>query len=155
MRSKCPSRIAAILLFFALTAGTAGAWPWRHRQGIKIKVRFLASSTFIRGTWGWNEDTYLAQLLLPRQNETVLVRLVDAYPNEWPPLSHAILMSDTGTFLAVKRDAECDQPFGEILLRTAPGDLMAILPVRLSYRPPLKQTPALETMLPCYRILQR
>lgn len=136
-----------------MTATTAGAWP--HRHGQKARVRFLATSTLIRGTWGPNEDTYLAQLLLPKQNETVLVRLVDAYPNEWPPLARDILRSDAGTLLAVKRDAECDRPFGEILLRTAPGDPMALLPERLGYQPLLDRTPASGTILPCYRVLRR
>jgi hypothetical protein len=136
-----------------MTVATAGAWP--HRHGQKARVRFLATSTLIRGTWGQNEDTYLAQLLLPKQNEAVLVRLVDAYANEWPPLARAALTADAGTVLSVKRDAECDRPFGEMLLRTAPGDPMAILPERLGYRPPLDRTSAAGTVLPCYRVLRR
>ena len=59
--------------------------------------------------------------MLPKQNEAVLVRLVDAYPNEWPPLAHKVLTSEAGALLPVRRDQECDRPFGEILLRTAPG----------------------------------
>jgi hypothetical protein len=84
-----------------------------------------------------------------------LIRLVDTYPNEWPPLSREVLKSDAGTVLPVKRDAECDRPFGEMLLRTAPGDPMAILQERLGYRPPLDWTPAPGTVLPCYRVLRR
>lgn len=144
----------AFLLIGALSTGKAEAWPHR-RHGQKARVRFLATSTLIRGSWGPNEDTYLAQLLLPKQNETVLVRLVDAYPNEWPPLAREILKADAGAVLSVKRDAECDRPFGEILLRTAPGDPMAILPERLGYRPPMDRTPAPGTILPCYRVLRR
>ena len=131
---------------------TAEAWP--HRHGEKARVRFLATSTLIRGTWGENEDTYLAQLVLPKENEAVLVRLVDTYPNEWPPLPREVLTSDAGTILPVKRDAECDRPFGEILLRAAPGDLIAILPERLDYRPPLEFTPANATIVPCYRTVR-
>lgn len=153
MRLKHRSQITAVLVVAAMTAATARAWP--HRQGQKVRVHFLATSTLIRGTWGPNEDTYLAQLLLPKQNEAVLVRLVDAYPNEWPPLAREVLTSDAGTVLPLKRDAKCDRPFGEILLRTAPGDPMAILPVRLSYRPPLDRTPVSGTILPCYRVLRR
>lgn len=154
MRSIRASHIAAILLIAALNTSTAGAWPHR-RQAQKARVQFLATSTLIRGTWGPNEDTYLAQLVLPKQNEAVLVRLVDAYPNEWPPLSRNVLTSDAGAVLPVKRDAECDRPFGEILLRTAPGDSMAILPEQLGYRPQLDRMPAPGTILPCYRVLRR
>ena len=153
MRSNRLSHTAAILLIAALNTSTAAAWS--HRHGSKARVHFLAASTLIRGTWGPNEDTYLAQLLLLKQNEAVLVRLVDAYPNEWPPRAREALMSDAGTVLRVKRDAGCDRPFGEMLLRTAPGDPMAILSERLSYTPPLERTPASGTILPCYRVLRR
>lgn len=153
VRSNRVSHIAAILLIAALNTSTAGAWL--HRHGPKTRVRFLATSTLVRGTWGENEDTYLAQLLLPKQNEAVLVRLVDAYPNEWPPLSREVLTSDAGAVLPVRRDSDCDRPFGQILLRAAPGDPMAILPERLGYRPQLDKTPAAATILPCYRVLRR
>ena len=136
----------------ALMTATAGAWP--HRRAQEAQAGFLATSTLIRATWGENEDTYLAQLVLPKQNEAVLVRSVNTYPNEWPPLPREVLTSDTGTILPVKRDAECDRPFGEILLRAAPGDLIAILPERLDYRPPLEFTPANETIVPCYRTIR-
>lgn len=150
---KHRSQIATVLVIVILSAATAKAWP--HRRGQKARVHFLATSTLIRGTWGQNEDTYLAQLLLPKQNEAVLVRLVDAYPNEWPPLSRSVLTSDSGAPLAVRRDDQCDRPFGQILLRTAPGDPMALLPERLGYQPLLDRTPAPGTILPCYRVLRR
>ena len=153
MRLKHRSQIAAVLVIGAMTVATAGAWPHQQRQ--KARVRFLTTSTLIRGTWGPNEDTYLAQLLLPKENEAVLVHLVDAYPNEWPPLSRSVLTSDSRALLAVRRDEQCDRPFGQILLRTAPGDPMAILPERLDYQPQLDRTPAAGTILPCYRVLRR
>ncbi|MGB7265654.1 MAG: hypothetical protein WBC92_09085 [Terracidiphilus sp.] len=146
------SRIGAIFIIAALMTTTVKAWPHRHAK--KSQARFLATSTLIRGTWGENEDTYLAQLVLPEQNEAVLVRLVDTYPNEAPPLSYSTLTSDSGTLLRVKRDRECDRPFGEILLRAAPGDLIAILPERLDYRPPLEYTPGNATIVPCYRTVR-
>lgn len=148
------SQIAPIIiLFFSWSVASASKRLHKHDQ--KANVHFLATSTLIRGTWGQNEDTDLAQLLLPKQSEAVLVRLVDAYPNEWPPLAREVLTSDAGAVLPVKRDAECDRPFGEILLRAAPGDPMAILPMRLYYQPPLDRTPAAGTILPCYRVLRR
>jgi hypothetical protein len=153
VRFQRASYIGVVFVVILLAAASAGAWP--HRQWQKVQVRFLASSTFYRTTWGFNEDTYLAQLQLPKDNEQVLVRLVDAYPNAFAPLSRATLRSESGTMLAVRRDQECDRPFGEILLRTAPGDPMAILPERLGYQPQLDRTPAPGTILPCYRVLRR
>ena len=153
MRLKHRLQIAVALVIAVVTVSPAGAWPHRHEQ--KVRVRFLANSTFLRGTWGMNEDTYLAQLRLPKQNEALLVRLVDAYPNTWSPLAHAVVKSEAGTVFSVRRDPECDRPFGEILLRTAPGDPMAILPERLGYRPQLDQTPAPSTVMPCYRVVRR
>jgi hypothetical protein len=57
-------RIAATAAVIAISTTTAGAWP--HRHGQKAHVRFLATSTLIRGTFGQNEDTFLAQLLFPK-----------------------------------------------------------------------------------------
>ena len=145
-------RVAAILLILATTADAALAWP--HRQGIKARVHFWATSTLVRGSWGQNVDIYLAELHLPKQNEAVLVRLIDVYPNFFPPLAHNVLTSATGAVLSVRRDVECDRPFGEILLRTAPGDPLAILPERLGYQPPISQTPTPEAVVPCYRVLR-
>lgn len=153
VRFQRASQIGTIFVVMTLAAAGAGAWP--HQHGQKARVHFLAISTVIRGTWGPNEDTYLAQLLFLKQNEVVLVRLVDANPNECPPLAQEVLTSDAGALFPVKRDAECDRPFGELLLRTAPGDPMAILPERLGYRPPLERMPMLETILPCYRVLRQ
>jgi len=152
VRLKAQSRIATILLIIAMTAGTAEAWP--HHHGHRVHVRFLATSTVIRSTWFWNEDTYLAELNFPRSNESVLVRLIDAYPSEAPPLARQVLQSDAGTVMAVKRDVECDRPFGEILLRTTPGDPMAILPERMVYQPQMGHVPGQQTILPCYRVMR-
>jgi hypothetical protein len=149
---KRKSRLAAVLAIAVMITASAGAWSHRHEQ--KARVRFLATSTLIRGTWGLNQDTFLAQLLLPKQNEMVLVRLVDAYPSDWPPLSRAVLQSGNGTILHVQRDQECDRPFRETLLRTAPGDPMAILPERLGYQPQLDRTPEPGTILPCCRTIR-
>ena len=153
MRLTWFSHLTGLILVAAISSNSAGAWP--HKHGQTVRVRFLATSTLVRGTFGQNEDTFLAQLLLPKQYEAVLIRLVDAYPNEWPPLAREILASDAGTVLPVERDSKCDRPFGQILLRTAPGDPMAILPERLGYVPPLDRTPAPSTILPCYRVLRR
>lgn len=153
MHIKRVAQILAVFIIVSFNAATAVAWPYKHGQ--KARVQFLATSTLIRGTCGRNEDTYLAQLLMPKQNEVILVRLVDAYPNEWPPLAREVLMSDADALLLVRRDTDCDRPYGEMILRTAPGDPLAILPERLGYQPPLGGMPTRETILPCYRVLRR
>jgi hypothetical protein len=121
---------------------------------VKAQVRFLATSTEIRGTWGTNEDTFLVELQPVHHGELQLVRLLDEYPNPYPPLPVEILKSQSGTVLRVRRDAQCDRPFGEILLRTAPGDPMAILPERLSYQPQLDRIPEARKLIPCYRTVR-
>lgn len=153
MRFNDVAQIAALAVLSTLTSVPVGAWP--HKQGQKVRVRFLATSTIIRSTWYWNEDTYLAELSIPRSSESILVRVVDEYPNEAPPLSRGVLTAASGTVLRVKRDTSCERRFGEILLRTAPADPMSILPERLGYQPPLDRTPAPGTVLPCYRTVRR
>lgn len=152
MRSNYASRVATILVLVTMTATIGGARP--HKHGQKAWVRFLANSTLIRSTWAQNEDTYLAQVEFRRDDEKILVRLVDAYPNETVPLSIDMLTADAGTVLRVVRDRRCDRPYGEMSLRTAPGDTMAILLQPLHYRPHLNATPAPDAILPCYRTVR-
>ncbi len=143
---------AAIFIAITLVGNPAGAWP--HHHGQKVRVRFLANSTLLRGTWGMNQDTYLAQLSFPKQSAPVFARLMDVYPNGWPPLARNVLKSNTGTILRVQRDEDCDRPFGEMLLRTAPGDLLAILPERLQYQLNLEDQPTPDSILPCYKVIR-
>ncbi|MGB9232561.1 MAG: hypothetical protein WCC24_22665 [Terracidiphilus sp.] len=152
MTFRILKQFVAALILFAIFVSTAGAWP--HKQEQKVRVRFLATSTLIRGTWGQNEDTYLAQLDFRRNDGKVLVRLMDAYPNEAPPLSIDALTSDSGMVFQVLRDPQCDRPYGEMPLRTAPGDPMAILLEPLRYRPHLGATPEPDAILPCYRTVR-
>jgi hypothetical protein len=112
-------RSAFIFAIIVIRTTEAGAWP--HRHGQKARVRFLATSALIRGTWGPNEDSYLVDLRSTRNDEALLARLVGSYPNEAPLLSRKILTSVPGTKLLVNRDTECDRPFGEMLLRTPPA----------------------------------
>jgi hypothetical protein len=142
-------RLVGIVTAMILSANVASAW--HRRRGEKVQVHFLATSTLLRNTWGQNEDTYLAQLLFPKQNETVLVRLVDSYPNEWPPISRGVLTSQT-TAMRVSRDSGCDLPFSRMLLRAVPGDPIAILQERLRYQPQLERAPEPNAALPCYRV---
>jgi hypothetical protein len=131
---------------------TAGAWP--HQRGQKAKVRFLASGTLVRGTWGLNEDTYLAEMHLRPGNESTLVRLIDDYPNEVPPISAVVLTSELGTILRVRRDSQCDSAYSQMLLRARPGDLTAILPVKLEYQPVLPERIEPNSVLRCYRTIR-
>jgi hypothetical protein len=121
---------------------------------LKADVRFIATSTAIRGTWGNNEDVYLAEFVPNAGAEPVLFRLVDQYPNFMSPLPLDVLTSKTGTMLRITRDAQCDLPYARMSLRTAPGDQRAILRTRLNYRPQLVRTPEPDEVLPCYRTVR-
>lgn len=153
MISKPLDRIVAIVTLVVISTATAGAWP--HKHGQKAQVRFLATSTLIRGTFGPNEDTYLAELSLEKGSERILIRLIDAYPNETPPISREDLTAPSGVTLRVRRDFECDRPYEQMIMRTSPGDPLAILPERLEYQPQLSSTPQPGTRLPCYRTERR
>jgi hypothetical protein len=146
-------QLVSIVAVIAISTTTAGAWPHRNEQ--KARVRFLATSTLVR-TWGApNEDTYLAKLTLTLNDDPLMVRLIDSYPNVASPLPKGTLTSVEGHILKVRRDMNCDRTYGEMILRTAPGDPMAILPERLGYQPSMDPVPASEMILPCYRIVRR
>jgi len=146
-------RIVSIAVAISISSAVAGAWP--HKPDQKAHVRFLATSTLVRGTFGPNEDTYLAEMTLAKNSESILIRLVDAYPNETPPISRADLTASSGVTLRVRRDFECDRPYDQMITRAAPGDPLAILPERLEYRPQIGSTPQPATRLPCYRTVRR
>ena len=147
------SRIIGILLSVLIGCSLCSA-----RRGPRIekaRVRFLATSWVIRGTWGLNEDSFLAEISMMPDHEPVLARLIDNYSSEFPSLSVETLTSQLGTTQRVMRDLHCDIPFGQLALRTAPGDLMAVLPQRLVYDPPLARTPNAQEILPCYRLARK
>jgi hypothetical protein len=104
-----------------------------------------------RTTWGMDEDIYLVQLTFPKNGQQVLAWLVNEYSNWAPPIPIRLPRADDGTPFYLVRDSHCDLPYGELLLRTAPWDPMAILPERLVYRPRLKKIPESGEVLPCYR----
>jgi len=153
VKSRLATRIMSMVAVLIMIATSVGASP--HERALKAHLRFLATSTLIRNTWGRNEDIYLAELTLPSQPTPVLVRLIDNYPSEFPSLPTQTLASQVGTKLSVRRDAQCDIPFGRFLLRTVPGDPMAILPERLGYEPRLTRTPDAAEVLPCYRLMRQ
>jgi hypothetical protein len=150
--NQCRVLIAvASFVLFILSAQLCDA-----RQRLRVdKVRFLATSWVLRGTWGRNEDTYLAELTLSSEYAPSLIRLIDNYPNEFPSLPLSVLTSQIGTVIRVSRDEECDIPLSQMTLRLAPGDPMAILLERLNYQPQLPTTVAPDEKPPCNRTVRR
>jgi hypothetical protein len=126
----------------------------RHRPQ-KAKVHFLAAGALLRGSWGFNQDIYLAELIGKKEPGRQLVRIMDEYSPDAPPLSHEVLVDEQGTGLHIRRDESCDIAYGAMHLRAAPGDPMAMLPGRLSYELKFDQSPSADAALPCYRIVRR
>jgi hypothetical protein len=148
LRFRRPCVVVVLLAGYSTFAGAA---PRIHPQ--KAGVRFIATSTLYRTTWGMNEDIYLGELTFAkREDEHVLARVINQYSNWEPPISAAVLKSDAGMQFYLLRDSNCDIPYAQMQLRTAPGDPMAILQERLSYHPRLNNAPAPDDVLPCYRI---
>lgn len=145
-------RVAAVITVVCISTSAGGARS--GNRGQNAFVRFLATSTLLRATRGPNEDTYLAELSLSPGGESALVRLVDDYPSEFPPLSREVLVSRSGTLLRVKREVGCDLPYAQLVLRSAPGDPIAMLPGKLDYKPHLGQTPGPKAILPCFRTIR-
>lgn len=142
------------LLLFAI--GTTERVDAHHRiESVKARVRFLATSWFLRGTWGPNEDKYLVEISLARKGSPFLAQLVDKYQNESPSLPAEALRSEVGIMFHLIRDPNCDIPFGQMALRTAPEDLMATQLIKLHYQPKLSHQPKSNEILPCYRVLRR
>lgn len=145
-----------LLLAAALIAAAGPAWARSASHARKATVHFLAAGTMVRISWGVSEDTYLSTLTFSPQAEPLTVRLIDEYSEAYPALSREILTAPRGVVLRVRRDASCDSPFANMLLRTAPGDPLAALPERLSYRLPSNVVaPAPDATLPCYRVARR
>jgi hypothetical protein len=126
-----------------------------HKKYRKADVRFLASSTSVRSSIADNQDVYLVKVRLADQREPSLARLVDTYPPYQTGLSERTLTAPDGAHLKVRRDQSCDTAFGRMLLRTAPGSMLAILPERLDYQPNLPSAIALNQVLPCYRVVRK
>ena len=139
--------IAALLILVVL-APTAEA---KTQHVLKVRVRFLATGSLIRGTWGSNQDQYLVEVAETPKSDPILARLLDDYATYQLPLSHEALISPTGSVLKVRRDPGCDIPYSAMQLRTAPGDSLAIVQEKLSYQPKLSNKPAPDAVLPCYR----
>jgi len=150
-----PSRRSAVVLLFALAMSCAKpSLAHLHSETQKLRIHFLATGTLLHGTWGLNQDIYLAELISKTGGSDQLIRIVDEYPQFAPPLPRPALIADNGTVLRIKRDDSCNVSYGSMHLRTAPGEPMAILYEHLVYQPPLRRTPELQELLPCYRIVR-
>jgi hypothetical protein len=116
------ARLMTASLLAVVSCSTALART--QKCGQKARVKFLAASTLIRGTFGPNEDTYLAELGLDKKSEHILVRLIDAYPNQTPPILGEGLTAPSGSTQRARRDFGCDPSCWQMIMRTAPGDPM-------------------------------
>jgi hypothetical protein len=135
----------------------ARAASYRPRPRV-ARVRFLANSTSVRNLYYGGEDVYLAEVELREERDTAskafLACLLDDYQAYLGPISPEILKATNGRELRLLRDSSCDISFADMLLRTAPGDPMAIVPVKLEYRPEMPGPVEPEQILPCYRIVR-
>lgn len=130
------------------TAKTDGPGP------VKAQVHFLATSATIRGGTGSSLDIYLVDISLNAGSDPFLARLIDEPLTYQLPIPVSQLTSAAGTKLKIRRDPQCDMPYAKMPLRTAPGDPMAIMLVKLHYQPQLLKTPAPDEVLPCYRTVR-
>jgi hypothetical protein len=135
--------------------GSAGKIECSRRiKSVRPTVRFLATSWFVRGTWGRNEDRYLVEITPPRSESSSLAYLIDSYPNEAPPQTVEALNSQVDSKPNVRLDFGCDIPVRALVLRTAPGDLMAVLPEQHSFQPKLDPPLRWDEIVPCYRTMR-
>jgi hypothetical protein len=145
--------VVGLLVALLVMCGAANAHD-RHRPQ-NARVHFLATGMLLRGSWGFNQDVYLAELIGKKDSGRQLVRIVDEYSPDAPPLSREVLADEQGTGLRVQRDESCDIVFGAMHMRAAPGDPMAILPERLEYKPKLLGELDQQATLPCFRIWRK
>lgn len=145
------SALLATCLFVSVSFGTAAV---RRPHPTKAQVHFLATSTSVHSGLGTSQDVYLVEVAQRGRGETILARLIDEYPPYRVALSSDILTSTEGVSLKIKRDQTCDIAFGLMPLRTAPGDQMAILPMRLDFQPRLSNPVHPDNILPCYRTVR-
>jgi hypothetical protein len=150
---RCRCRLACCLVLLLCACGVAQAWP--HRKALKARVHFLAAETLIRGTWGTNQDKYLAEFLPAKNNPSGLLQIIDEYPQWDLPVSNKSLIAHEGSFLRLLRDTTCDVSYAELHLRAAPGDRLALLPMHLTYHPDLSSSVNSEDLVPCYHIVRR
>lgn len=132
---------------------TMHAWP--HRKSPWLRVRFLAEETLVRGTWGINQDKYLAEFIPSGNCPSGILQIVDEY-SEWDfPISFSDLSNKNGIKLRLQRDMSCDVMFSNLNLRAAPGDPEAILAVTMTYKPNNLKDISQNQTVPCYHIVRK
>jgi len=136
------------LAAFSLTAAAG------HKQYLQADIHFLATSTSVRSSFGESEDVYLVELTM-QSGEPFPARLIDRYPPYETGFTEGLLTSGSDVTGKVRRDNTCDIAFGEMPLRTAPGNPLAVLPEKLGYTPRLSRPIPSGEVLPCYRIVRR
>jgi len=96
---------------------------------------------------------YLVMIRTPN-GVPLLATLVDEYPSWQTHIPVMELTSAEDVSLRLRRDPGCDRERADIVIRTAPGDAMAVLPQRLGYMPQLPRSVPPGEVIPCYRVLR-
>ncbi len=149
MLQKFLLRSIFLLLVSGFAIGTVEAVRSHPQKAI---VRFLATSTSVRNSWGTSQDVYLVEIVPHATDNPVLARLVDDNPEYHEMDLRKRFASGTGTTLGLWRDPACDIAFAKMPLRTRPGDPSAILPEQLGFTPTIWRPVQPDEMLPCYRL---
>ena len=144
-------RSYAVLLVLTMLPFTAAAG---HKKYLRVDIHFLATSTSVQSSFGESEDVYLVELTM-QGGEPFPARLIDGYPPYETGFTEGLLTSGSDVTGKVRRDNTCDIAFGEMPLRTAPGNPLAVLPEKLGYTPRLSRPIPSGEVLPCYRIVRR
>lgn len=147
-------------LFFCCNflLASAHAFPFHHKHAPRLKahVRFLATGELIRVALGLSHDEYLVSVAIASHTDQKQVaRLVDDYINFAPPIPQNVQNAANDTTFELVRDSSCDLPYLAMMLRSAPGDLIAIYPAPMHYTPVLDEAIAPSTVIPCYRTVRK
>ncbi len=136
---------ASLLLLGILLANPAFA------GGNKAGVRFVAQSMSFRTTWAYSEDVYLVEIHPSKNGQPYYGKLLDAYQGLGRPLPLQMVTSKSPITMKIARDSSCDVRYGNMLIRSAPGDPVALLPGKFTYESSETKSIPKDTMIPCYR----
>jgi hypothetical protein len=139
--------LALVILCRSAIGGTL------HPRSLTAHVKFLATSTCIRGTWDNNEDICSAEFVPNAKAAPVHLQLVDEYPFFTAALSQEELNSTAGSTLRIRRDTQCNLPYAKPQLRNAPGDQREILSPGLNYSQQFVESPTPDEIPPFDRTL--
>ena len=142
-------------IVFLILAAFVVSGAEAHNSYLKAHVHFLATGTSVQSTIARSQDVYLVEMTVQAGGEPFLARLIDEYPFYEGPIDRAVLQSDHPAGFRVRRDSFCDREYRDMVLRTSPGDPLAILPERLGFAPTLPRAVDPGEMIPCYRIIHR